>query len=239
MSTALTIIPRTLDEAMAMSEQLSKSSLLPKDMKMADVLVTILAGQEMGFAPMASLRNFHVISGKPVLSADGMIALVLGSGKAQYFDRVEESDTAVTYETMRVGSKVPRRATWTMAMAKAAALHNKDNWRMFPRAMLASRAKSELARDVYPDVLAGCYTDDETGGRDAAPDRSGKAIITAMADVPDAQLATLAERVTVAATIAELEALLPACAALPTGPERDLTKKAYTARDKELKQVQP
>jgi len=43
-------------------------------------------------------------------------------------------------------------------MAKSAALHQKDNWRTFPRAMLASRAKSELARDVYPDVLAGCFT---------------------------------------------------------------------------------
>ena len=29
--------------------------------------------------------------------------------------------------------------------------------------MLAARAKAELARDVYPDVLSGCYTSDEIG----------------------------------------------------------------------------
>jgi hypothetical protein len=162
-TTALAIIPRTIGEATELAERLSKSALLPKAMqgKMPDVLVTILAGQEMGLSPMASLRNFHVIEGKPVLSADGMVALVLGSGKAAYFDRVEETETSVTYETLRVGSQKPRRCTWTLAMAKAAALQVKDNWRLYPRAMLAARAKAELARDVYPDVIAGCYTEDE------------------------------------------------------------------------------
>ncbi len=160
---SLAIIPRTVDECTDLAERFSKSTLLPKAMqgKMPDVLVTIMAGQEMGLAPMASLRAIHVIEGKPVLSADGMVAIVLGSGKAVYFERVEESDKAVTYETLRVGSKSPRRATWTIEMAKTAAIHLKDNWRAHPRAMLAARAKSELARDVYPDVLMGCYTADE------------------------------------------------------------------------------
>ncbi len=160
---ALAIIPKSIDEVNDLAERFAKSSLLPKSMqgKAADVLVTIMAGQEMGLSPMASLRAIHVIEGKPVLSADGMIALVLGSGKAVYFERVEESDTSVTYETLRVGSKTPRRCTWTMQMAKVAGLNLKDNWRQYPRAMLASRAKSELARDVYPDVLAGVYSDDE------------------------------------------------------------------------------
>lgn len=180
---ALAIIPRTIDEVTDLAERLSKSTLLPKSMqgKMPDVLVTIMAGQEMGLAPMASLRSFHVIEGKPVLSADGMVALVLGSGKALYFERVEESETSVTYETMRVGSKTPRRCTWTMEMAKKAALHQKDNWRCYPRQMLASRSKKELAVDVYPDVLAGCYLEDEIEDpRPAQPPR-------AQADVIDAE----------------------------------------------------
>lgn len=160
---ALAIIPKSIDEVNDLAERFAKSSLLPKSMqgKAADVLVTIMAGQEMGLSPMASLRAIHVIDGKPVLSADGMTALVLGSGKAVYFERIEDSDTSVTYETLRQGAKTPRRCTWTMQMAKVAGLNLKDNWRQYPRAMLASRAKSELARDVYPDVLAGCYTDDE------------------------------------------------------------------------------
>jgi hypothetical protein len=159
---SLAIVPRTIDESASLAERLAQSSLLPEAMrgKAPDVLVTIMAGQELGFSPMAALRSIHVVEGKPVLAADGMVALVLGSGKAVYFDRISESDTSVTYETQRIGGKV-RQCTWTIQMAKNAGLALKANWRAYPRAMLASRAKAELARDVYPDVLAGCYIDDE------------------------------------------------------------------------------
>lgn len=160
---ALAIVPKTINELMTLSELLAKSELLPKALrgKVPDVAMTILAGQEMGLTPMAALRNFHVIEGKPVMSADGMVALALGSGLARYFKPVEESAESVTYETLRVGNEKPQRCTWTKQMAKDAGLNTKDNWRLFPRQMLAARAKSELARNVYPDVLAGCVSDVE------------------------------------------------------------------------------
>lgn len=156
------IAPRTLDEVVTLSEKLAKSSLLPEALrgKVPEVMMQIMSGQELGLAPMASLRSFSIIQGKPVMSADAMVALVLGSGKCEYFRRVSESDKEVTYATKRRGEP-ERRCQWTIEMAKQAALHQKDNWRTFPRAMLASRAKSELARDVYPDVLAGVFTADE------------------------------------------------------------------------------
>lgn len=162
---ALAIIPRTVAELMSLAEILSKSDLLPKALrgKVPDVAMTIMAGQEMGFSPGQALRNFHVIEGRPVLSADGMVALALGSGLARYFRRIEEADDKVTYETLRAGEDKPRRCTWTKQMAKDAGLNTKDNWRLFPRAMLAARAKAELARDVYPDVLAGCAAQEEVG----------------------------------------------------------------------------
>lgn len=175
---ALAIIPRTVTELMALAEILAKSDLLPKALrgKVPDVAMTIMAGQEMGFSPGQSLRNFHVIEGKPVLSADGMVALALGSGLARYFQRIEDADDRVTYETLRVGSDKPRRCTWTKQMAKDAGLNTKDNWRLYPRAMLAARAKSELARDVYPDVLAGCSAQEEVGDWNPPTSRHDDAI---------------------------------------------------------------
>lgn len=157
------IAPRTLDEVVTLADKIAKSGLLPKELqnKVPEVMMQIMAGQELGLAPMASLRSFSIISGKPVMSADAMVAVVLGSGKAEYFRRVGEgSSTSVTYATKRKGLE-EQRCTWTIEMAKTAALHQKDNWRTFPRAMLASRAKSELARDVYADILAGVFTADE------------------------------------------------------------------------------
>lgn len=161
------IVPRTLADMIDIAERLSKSSLLPEALrgKVPEVLMQMMAGQELGLFSMASLRSFHIIKGKPVMGSDAMVAVVLASGKAEYFRRVGEgTDKAVTYATKRRGLE-EQRCTWTWEMAKTASLTGGDNWRGYPRAMLASRAKSELARDVYPDVLAGCYTADEISDR--------------------------------------------------------------------------
>lgn len=163
MSKELTIIPRSIDEVSSLADVLAKSTLLPDAIrgKAPDIVVQILAGQELGLSPMASIRGVHVIQGKPVVAADTMVALVLGSGLCDYFSCVEDTDTRVTYETKRKGAPQPQRASWSVEDTKRAGLQAKDNWRLYPRAMMKARAKAILARDVYPDVLAGCYDPDE------------------------------------------------------------------------------
>lgn len=234
---ALAIIPRNIAECTDLAERLAKSTLLPEKLrnKVPDVLMTIMAGQEMGLAPMAALRSFHVIEGKPVMSADGMVAVVLGSGKAAYFRCVSATAERVVYETLRVGDDKPQQCEWTIEMAKRAALHQKDNWRAYPRAMLASRARSELARAVYPDVLAGCYTDDEIGksvvySSDVAKQRCGvdAAVIDAeFADAPPAPPSILPS-IDAAQTEEELAALVPRLSTL-TGSELKEARDRYRA----------
>lgn len=160
---ALAIIPKSIDEVTSLAEVLAKSTLLPDALKnkVPDVVVSILAGQELGLSPMAAIRGVHVVQGKPVLSADTMVALVLASGLAEYFSCVEETETRVTYETKRKGSPHVARGTWTAEDTKRAGLNTKDNWRLHTRAMMKARAKAALARDVFPDVLAGCYDESE------------------------------------------------------------------------------
>ncbi len=159
---ALAIIPRTVDEVTDLADRFSKSALIPVDLrnKVADVFVTLLAGQELGLAPMASLRSIHVVKGRAILSADAMVGLVLASGLCEYLRAVSKTTTAVTYETKRKGSE-PVTLTWTIEDAQRAGLAGGDNWRKYPRAMLSARCKAELARDVYPDVLAGVYEESE------------------------------------------------------------------------------
>lgn len=229
---SLAIIPRSADELEALAERFAKSSLIPAAMrgKVADVFVTIVTGQELGFAPMAALRSIHVIEGKPVLSAEGKVALVLRSGKAKYFTRVEEADSQVTYETWRIGDPKPRRCTWTLEMAKKAALNLKDNWRGYLRQMLSARAKSELADDVYPDVLAGVHILDEIESPDAVQQIDGHA------EVLDAEVVseTVAEpavfaRIDETETEDALKALAPDLAAL-TGHDKERAKQRYRNR---------
>lgn len=152
-----------VDELTRLAQMLSKSSLLPPDLrgKEADIAVTVMAGRELGLAPMASLRSINVIKGKPVLGADAMVGLVLSAGVADYFSFIESTATIATYETKRKGAPHPQRLSFTFEQAKAAGLTGNDNWRKYPDAMLRARAKAALARDVYSDVLAGCYTEDE------------------------------------------------------------------------------
>lgn len=165
---SLALVPTSIAETKQLATTYSKSSLLPQDLrgKEADVFVTIMAGMELGLAPMAALRSIHVVKGKPVLSADGMVAVVHASGLCEHFSCVESSASIATYETKRTGTPTPQRLSFTIEEAKAAGL-NGDNWRKYPAAMLRARAKAALARDVYPDAIAGCYTDDEA--REFAP----------------------------------------------------------------------
>lgn len=231
---AIAIIPRNLEEVRTLSATIAKSSLLPDALrgKEADVLVSIMAGQELGLSPMAALRGVHVVKGKPVLAADTMVGVVLGSGLADYFTCIAETATSVTYETKRRGAPQPQQCTWTMEDAKRAGLDG-DNWRKYPRAMLKARCKAMLARDCYPDVLAGCYEEGE--GADLARERGPRAAVHA--DVPDAELVSetptqtahedgdaLLDSIAAADTLADLESLVPRLQALTNGHKAEARK---------------
>lgn len=229
---ALAVIPRSLPEVQSMAEVLAKSNLLPDALKgkVPDVVVQILAGQELGLSPMASIRGVHVVQGKPILAADTMVALVLGSGVCDYFSCVEETADRVTYETKRKGSPIPQRFTWSDDDTKAAGLQAKDNWRMHKRQMRRARCKAVLARDVYPDVLAGCYDADS---EEIAVPRSAPA---PMADVIDAEFTDSAApaedmlaKIDAADSTAALEALAPQLKLMPEEVKAD-ARKRYSAR---------
>ena len=84
--TEITIIaPRSLDEAKSLSSLISKSSLLPADLrgKEAEVLMTMMTGAELGLAPMQSIRAIDVIKGKPTLKAEAMVATALSNSMVE------------------------------------------------------------------------------------------------------------------------------------------------------------
>jgi hypothetical protein len=167
-TTALTIVP--VDDLVSLAEKLAPSTLLPEKLrgKVSDVLAIVMAGRELGLQPMASLRCLNVIEGKPILNADGMAAVVRGSGKCIRLDMIESTDKVATFETERAGGKL-QRISYTIEQAKTAKLTSKDNWVRHPEAMLRARAKAALLRLVYEDVLVGVYSDDEAAEFARAP----------------------------------------------------------------------
>jgi hypothetical protein len=125
--------------------------------------VVMLTGASLGLPPIAAMRGIHVVSGKPVLSSDLLVAVVRRSGLCDVWEPVEVTNAACTIRTHRRGDPSPVTHTWTIDDAKRAGLAGKGNWNTYPRAMLRARCSAELARMVYPDVLFGVYVEGELG----------------------------------------------------------------------------
>lgn len=130
----------------------------------AQLATKILAGQEMGYGPFASVQGIHVIQGKPTMSANLMASAVKNSARYDYRVRQME-DTAVSVEFFeRIGGKLESLgvSTFTLEDAKKAGTQNLQK---FARNMLFARAMSNGVRWYCPDVFFGSavYTPDELG----------------------------------------------------------------------------
>ncbi len=157
--------PRTMNEAIHLAQRMYDSRLFSAYGTPQAVLSVILAGRELGIPAMASLRAFHIIEGKPSMSAGTIQSLVLRSGKATYFRCSERSDLRATFVTKR-GDDPEIALSYTIEEGKQAwsrdqSAWNKSGWGRNPADMLVARAASKLARLVYPDVVSGLYSPEE------------------------------------------------------------------------------
>lgn len=159
-------VPTNLDEAWRQAEMLSKASLLPDALRQKphDILVVLMTGAELGLSPMQSIREVYVVKGKGYISALLKVSLVRQSGLCLSWQMVESTATVATFETQRRGDSAPTRLSFTIAEAKVAGLlgsGDSSNWSKYPALMLRRRCTSQLADEVYPDVLRGTGAEDE------------------------------------------------------------------------------
>lgn len=240
--------PRSIADAQSLSIELAKSMLVPKDFKgkPADVFAAITFGHELGLKPWAAMQSLIIIHGRVTMYADAMVALVLASDHCEYFRCIESTNTRVVYETLRRGS-APEQYEFTAEDAKTANLTN-DNYRKFPKRMLGARAKSFLARDVYPDILRGLQSYEEmievppsdyveTDGFKAPEELPATAEEPSESAEPPAEQTNgfdPVEMITECQSVAELETLGVDLAKL-RGAARDSAKELYDAHMLTLK----
>ena len=129
-------------------------------------LLVLMAGREFGLGAMASLRSFHIIEGKPTMSAQAMMARCLEHASCEHFRvvRSECTNELATVSVKRVGWTTPEIYTWSLDDAKRAGLAGRGNWSKYPREMLINRCIAEAARFTWPEVMAGVYAPEEFGG---------------------------------------------------------------------------
>ncbi len=162
-NTALLPSMTTLDDTMTLGKVLAQSGFFADAREAAQAVVKVLAGQELGFGPVASMTGVNIIKGRVSLSANMIAAAVKRSGRYNYRTRRLDATACEIEFFERAGGawESVGISTFTDKDANKAATQNMDK---FPRNMLFARAMSNGAKWYCADVFGGpVYTPDELG----------------------------------------------------------------------------
>lgn len=127
--------------------------------KSEDQVMAIMAvAQAEGKHPASVVQEYDVIQGRPALKSQAILArFQMAGGKVEYGTYTDDK-VEMTFSHPAGGSLT---LSWTMKQAHEIGLAGKDNWKKYPRAMLAARVVSEGVRRVYPACILGHYSTEE------------------------------------------------------------------------------
>lgn len=132
-------------------------------------IAKVLAGQELGIGPVASMTGLYLVKGKVTLSANVMAGLIKASSKYNYkiSDHTKELCSIEFFEN---GQPVGF-SDFTIDDAEIAGLLNNDAWKKYPKNMLFSRALTNGCKWHCPDItIMPVYTQEELGSDNTKPD---------------------------------------------------------------------
>jgi hypothetical protein len=158
--------PQNFGELVEFAKMAARSSLVPRDYlgKPENILLAIQMGSEIGLAPMQSLQNIAVISGRPAVFGDAMLGLCRQSPTCKdVIERFEGEGKELTAVCIakRVGAE-PIERRFSIDDAERANLLGKPGpWQQYPKRMLQMRARGFALRDAFPDVLRGMISTEE------------------------------------------------------------------------------
>lgn len=171
------LAPQSLNDVYELAKQLAASKIIPEHYQgnVPNIVAAAMMGNDLGISTMQAMREIYVVHGRPASSALLKVALVRQSPICKYWRMVESTEVQATFETLREGDPSPTRLTYMLEDAKKAGLYppskGDSNWGKRPKLMLRRRCESELADEVYPDVVKGLRTEDEAAEmvRDMGP----------------------------------------------------------------------
>lgn len=154
---------------MAEAKTLVDSGFLPKAIRTpAQALAIMTMSKELGIGYWTGFNGINVISGKPTISPQLMLALIYKrhpeaviqiNGDAQsctVFMQRKDGQSHTEVFTLEQASKI-----MTKEDDKVIPLTQKYNWRQQAAVMLKWRAVAACARVIFPDVIMGFYTPEE------------------------------------------------------------------------------
>ena len=138
MSNALAVY-QDFDNLQRAALALHKSGFFKDAASEAQAIVKVMAGAELGFAPIYSLTKIHMVKGRIAIGYEAMGAKIKSSGRYDY--KVKEwGNDKCTLEWTDNGTRVLEN-TFTMDDAKTAGLVKDDSgWKKWAKSMLFSKA---------------------------------------------------------------------------------------------------
>ncbi len=138
---------------MTLGKILAQSGYFSDARQAAQAVVKVLAGQELGIGPIASMTGISIIKGQVTIGANLMAGIIKSKEKYDYKVREHTIETC-NIEYFQDGESIGI-STFTLKDAKQAGLISKSNWRNYPRNMLFARAMSNGAKWFCPDAFNG------------------------------------------------------------------------------------
>jgi hypothetical protein len=138
------------------AERVCSTSMVPTAYrgKPAEATAAILAGAELGFSPMASLRAFDNIQGVPAPKAMTLRAVVQAAGHEVRI--AESTPQRAVVDGRRKGDTEWQTSIWTIERAAAMPqFKSNPNYKTNPAAMLVARATAEVCRWIGSDAIMG------------------------------------------------------------------------------------
>lgn len=148
-----------IDQTMAMASKLMKTPHYGK-LTEVGVFAIIQKAKSVGMDILDALNGgMYFVGGKVELSGNAMNAIIRSKGHS-----VQKHSSWTPECCVLIGKRADNGDTMTvqfsMAEAKKAGL-NTPVWSKYPEDMLFWRALSRLARQLFPDVIKGCYVQGE------------------------------------------------------------------------------
>ncbi len=147
-------VPEQLRRYTNPEERDPRKRILDYDTTVQTIAAVLVAGQELGFRPMASLRAFTIIRGNVAMYALAARALLLAHGHEIIV--VESTSERAIVRGRRGGSDQWQQSLWDLPRARLAKLypgHPDGNWARQSKAMLVARATAEASRWIAADAL--------------------------------------------------------------------------------------
>lgn len=124
------------------------------------IFAIVQKARAIGIDPLDALNGgMYFVQGKVELTSTMMNDLIRRQGHSITKDKKSDDKICILH-----GRRADNGDTWSESFsiedAKTAGIY-RNQWLKYPKDMLFARALSRLARQLFPDVIKGCYVDGE------------------------------------------------------------------------------